>query len=114
MAEHAQFKFVMTECSKTQIRLTGPNYGHNRYESFVKLNSFTCLTMMFPRLSYVLRSTHWKYLYLCPPKQPPYMKERFHSPDPVKCLLFVFFNNFISLFSTLNIHIKITLNEKLA
>ena len=24
MAGHAQFKFVMTECSKTQIRLTGP------------------------------------------------------------------------------------------
>ena len=23
MAGHAQFKFVMTECSKTQIRLTG-------------------------------------------------------------------------------------------
>ena len=23
MAEHAQLKFVMTECSKTQIRLTG-------------------------------------------------------------------------------------------
>ena len=26
MAGHAQLKFVMTECSKTQIRLTGPNY----------------------------------------------------------------------------------------
>ena len=25
MAEHAQLKFVMTECSKTQIRLMGPN-----------------------------------------------------------------------------------------
>ena len=25
MAGHAQLKFVMTECSKTQIRLTGPN-----------------------------------------------------------------------------------------
>ena len=25
MAEHAQLKFVMTECSKTQIRLTGLN-----------------------------------------------------------------------------------------
>ena len=24
MAGHAQLKFVMTECSKTQIRLTGP------------------------------------------------------------------------------------------
>ena len=26
MTGHAQLKFVMTECSKTQIRLTGPNY----------------------------------------------------------------------------------------
>ena len=26
MAGHAQLKFVMTECSKTQIRLTGINY----------------------------------------------------------------------------------------
>ena len=26
MAGHAQLKIVMTECSKTQIRLTGPNY----------------------------------------------------------------------------------------
>ena len=26
MAGHAQLKFVMTECSKTQIRLTGPEY----------------------------------------------------------------------------------------
>ena len=29
MAGHAQFKFVMTECSKTQIRLTRPNYFFN-------------------------------------------------------------------------------------
>ena len=29
MSGHAQLKFVMTECSKTQIRLTGPVYlGH--------------------------------------------------------------------------------------
>ena len=27
MAGHAQLKFVMTECSKTQIRLTRPKYG---------------------------------------------------------------------------------------
>ena len=26
MAGHAQLKFVLTECSNTQIRLTGPNY----------------------------------------------------------------------------------------
>ena len=28
MAGHAQLKFVMTECSKTQIRLTGLNLSH--------------------------------------------------------------------------------------
>ena len=35
MAGHAQLKFVMTECSKTQIRLTGLMYRFNtqaRYE----------------------------------------------------------------------------------
>ena len=32
MAGHAQLKFVMTECSKTQIRLTGLTYLlHNSY-----------------------------------------------------------------------------------
>ena len=30
MAGHAQLKFVMTECSKTQIRLTGLIYKHCR------------------------------------------------------------------------------------
>ena len=29
MAGHAQLKFLMTECSKTQIRLTGPTYAVN-------------------------------------------------------------------------------------
>ena len=29
MAEHAQLKFVMTECSKTQIRFTGPKWQNN-------------------------------------------------------------------------------------
>ena len=28
MVGHAQLKFVMTECSKTQIRLTGLMYDH--------------------------------------------------------------------------------------
>ena len=28
MAGHAQLKYVMTECSKTQIRLTGLNCKH--------------------------------------------------------------------------------------
>ena len=31
MAGHAQLKFVMTECSKTQIRLTGPIYNDTIY-----------------------------------------------------------------------------------
>ena len=30
MAGHAQLKFVMTECSKTQIRLTGPSVIHKK------------------------------------------------------------------------------------
>ena len=35
MAGHAQLKFVMTECSKTQIRLTGPIYSR----SLIHLNA---------------------------------------------------------------------------
>ena len=31
MAGHAQLKFVMTECSKTQIRLTRPMYVVKEY-----------------------------------------------------------------------------------
>ena len=31
MAGHAQLKFVMTECSKTQIRLTGLSYNEGHY-----------------------------------------------------------------------------------
>ena len=31
MAGHAQLKFVMTECSKTQIRLTGLKYDFYKY-----------------------------------------------------------------------------------
>ena len=35
MAGHAQLKFVMTECSKTQIRLARPNlFPHNRSGEF--------------------------------------------------------------------------------
>ena len=33
MTGHAQSKFVMTECSKTQIRLTGPKYFRLNYVS---------------------------------------------------------------------------------
>ena len=43
MAGHAQLKFVMTECSKTQIRLAGltslvlklANYNYYKYPDFV-------------------------------------------------------------------------------
>ena len=36
MAGHAQLKFVMTECSKTQIRLTGPilSISPNKFNKF--------------------------------------------------------------------------------
>ena len=41
MAGHAQLKFVMTECSKTQIRLTGPTYGWYclRYSDSINKNA---------------------------------------------------------------------------
>ena len=32
MAGHAWLKFVMTECSKTQIRLTGLKYKYNNIQ----------------------------------------------------------------------------------
>ena len=37
MAGHAQLKFVMTECSKTQIRLTGLSWNAEDYSKFRKL-----------------------------------------------------------------------------
>ena len=39
MAGRAQFKLVMTECSKTQIRLTGLIYSLHS-NTFAKLNKF--------------------------------------------------------------------------
>ena len=39
MAGHAQLKFVMTECSKTQIRLTRPN--------LCLLRHFNCLSVYY-------------------------------------------------------------------
>ena len=47
MAGHAQLKFVMTECSKTQIRLTGLNYYCND-------------TNMCDRYSYILPDSNLK------------------------------------------------------
>ena len=46
MAGHAQLKFVMTECSKTQIRLTGPIYIY-----FNALNSFSGYGHLSPSTS---------------------------------------------------------------
>ena len=39
MAGHAQLKFVMTECSKTQIRLTGPILSEfRRLKCYLNIN----------------------------------------------------------------------------
>ena len=46
MVGHAQLKFVMTECSKTQIRLTGLNYGFDG-----SLSSFRMLTTFCKSIS---------------------------------------------------------------
>ena len=43
MAGHAQLKFVMMECSKTQIRLTGPKWCDNLLD-FIFRRSMTKLT----------------------------------------------------------------------
>ena len=37
MAGHAQLKFVMTECSKTQNRLTGSTDGEGGTISFISI-----------------------------------------------------------------------------
>ena len=56
MAGHAQLKFVMTECSKTQIRLTGPNCkritGFTAQPSVVAVSDFlTGLKLSNPALA---------------------------------------------------------------
>ena len=52
MAGHAQLKFVMTECSKTQIRLTGLIYenmnvfvSNDHIWNYQSLNSHTVMTL---------------------------------------------------------------------
>ena len=40
MAGHAQLKFVMTECSKTQIRLTGLKYSFWQFYLLKVLNVY--------------------------------------------------------------------------
>ena len=51
MAGHAQLKFVMTECSKTQIRLTGPIYP-------ILLQYKTKIKPSLKHFALVLPSTH--------------------------------------------------------
>ena len=63
MAGHAQLKFVMTECSTTQIRLTGPILGVGEkaakigtisfLKSFYVLNYFL-IQQEFPGVSNVV------------------------------------------------------------
>ena len=42
MAGHAQLKLIMTECSKTQIRLTGHIYGTSMW-SHLKPHAASCM-----------------------------------------------------------------------
>ena len=45
MAGHAQLKFVMTECSKTQIRLTRPNWYIATSKHILKtISGVICIT----------------------------------------------------------------------
>ena len=46
MAGHAQLKFVMTECSKTQIRLTWPKYELSHFNGVVSQR--LCTYQWFP------------------------------------------------------------------
>ena len=41
MAGHAQLKFVMTECSKTPIRLRGPTCAFSRYINLQLIFQYT-------------------------------------------------------------------------
>ena len=53
MARHAQLKFVMTECSKTQIRLTRPNYDHEQI--LIQLNTQTLSMLPYGTKAQTLR-----------------------------------------------------------
>ena len=55
MAGHAQLKFVMTECSKTQIRLTGLILSHTNGNKFSKI-MYNCA---FTRVYYA--QMYWRY-----------------------------------------------------
>ena len=50
MAGHAQLKFAMTECSKTQIHLTGPNYSFlyiNETQALLQYNKINVLANLY-------------------------------------------------------------------
>ena len=60
MAGHAQLKFVMTECSKTQIRLTGP-ISWTKISALV-ISFQNCwqnyhFTFVFPNMMYLFKLT---------------------------------------------------------
>ena len=59
MTGHAQLKFIMTECSKTQIRLTGLKYN----SSFIK-------------------SLNFFFFSVCP------FIQTWYEPDMVRCIIF--------------------------
>ena len=68
MAGHAQLKFVMTECSKTQIRLTRPTWQKRETDGI--LYCFLKLEIEKVLLLYLLKSDHWenivKFYIWCP------------------------------------------------
>ena len=57
MAGHAQLKFVMTECSKTQIRLTGPIWSH--WEN-MKTNRCIIFLFVMPNIVKTLQHSYLK------------------------------------------------------
>ena len=55
MAGHAQLKFVMTECSKTQIRLTGLKCAFMLHCAFAFVDVIECMIiLMFVFLMQIL------------------------------------------------------------
>ena len=60
MAGHAQLKFVMTECSKTQIRLTGLYYLTNSSADMLFIACHAVTRVRMPHLFYVLRQSYCK------------------------------------------------------
>ena len=68
MAGHAQLKFVMTECSKTQIRLTRSIYNwtfrirvNSKSKIVPKYYVATVMTVCWKKM--VLKETNWKIIF---------------------------------------------------